>query len=206
MFHDSAMVTPKIEKPDAPSCARNREPILDVLQAHFADRTSVLEIGSGTGQHAIFFASGMPHLTWQASDRAECLPGIQAWLDEAALPNTPAPILLDVNGAWPTTRFDGVFSSNILHIMSWHEVERMFACLPGIMAANFKLVVYGPFNYGGLFTSESNAAFNAWLKQKGNHQGIRDFEAVDALAGHAGLVLIEDRPMPSNNRCLIWGR
>lgn len=195
-----------MEKPDAAACARNREPILDVLRDHFADRRNVLEVGSGTGQHAIFFAAELPHLTWQASDRAENLPGIEAWLDDAALPNTPAPIPLNVNEAWPATRFDAVFSANILHIMSWREVERLFACLPGIMAGDFKLVIYGPVNYGGRFTSESNAAFDAWLKQSGAHQGIRDFEAVDALAGQAGLTLIEDRAMPSNNRCLVWGR
>ena len=195
-----------MEKPDAAACARNREPILEVLSDHFADRRKLLEIGSGTGQHAIFFAAKLPRLTWQASDRAENLPGIQAWLDEAALPNMPAPIPLDVNAAWPTTRFDAVFSANILHIMSWREVERLFACLPGIMTEDFKLAVYGPFNYGGRFTSESNAAFDAWLKQGGAHQGLRDFEAVDALAAQAGLKLIEDRAMPSNNRCLVWRR
>lgn len=195
-----------MEKPHAAACARNREPILEVLRDHFADRRTLLEIGSGTGQHAIFFAAELPHLTWQASDCAENLPGIQAWLDEAALPNTPAPLTLDVNAAWPATRFDAVFSANILHIMSWREVERLFACLPGAMAGDFKLVVYGPFNYGGRFTSESNAAFDAWLKQGGAHQGLRDFEAVDALAAQAGLKLIEDRAMPSNNRCLVWHR
>lgn len=195
-----------MEKPDAAACARNREPILEVLRDHFADRRKVLEIGSGTGQHAIFFAAELPHLAWQASDRAENLPGIEAWLDDAALPNTPAPIPLDVNDAWPATRFDAVFSSNILHIMSWREVERLFACLPGIMAGDFKFVVYGPFNRGGRFTSESNAAFDAWLKQGGAHQGLRDFDAVDALAAQAGLKLIEDRAMPSNNRCLVWRR
>jgi cyclopropane fatty-acyl-phospholipid synthase-like methyltransferase len=195
-----------MEKPDAAACARNREPILEVLRDHFVDRRKVLEVGSGTGQHAIFFAARLPHLTWQASDRAENLPGIQAWLDDAALPNAPAPIPLDVNAAWPATRFDAVFSANILHIMSWREVERLFACLPGIMAGDFKLVVYGPFNHGGRFTSESNAAFDAWLKQGGAHQGLRDFEAVDALASQAGLKLIEDRAMPSNNRCLVWRR
>ncbi|MCE9641512.1 MAG: DUF938 domain-containing protein [Betaproteobacteria bacterium] len=195
-----------MSKPDAPSCERNREPILAVLRDHFTDRRKVLEIGSGTGQHAIHFAAAMPHLTWQTSDRMENLPGIRAWLDEADLPNTPAPIRLDVNDAWPSTRFDAIFSANTLHIMSWAEVERVFARLPEVMTGDARLVVYGPFNYGSRFTSESNAAFDAWLKQSGAHQGIRDFEAVDALAGQAGLTLIEDRAMPSNNRCLVWGR
>ena len=193
-----------MKKPDAPSCERNREPILAVLRDHFADRRAVLEIGSGTGQHAIYFAAALPHLSWQASDRAANLAGIQAWLDEAALPNTPAPIAFDVSAAWPQQRFDAVFSANTLHIMSWTEVERLFAGLPGILADDARLVIYGAFNYGGQYTSESNAVFNAWLKSQGAHQGLRDFEAVDALARQAGLVLLEDRAMPSNNRCLVW--
>ncbi|MCC6658439.1 MAG: DUF938 domain-containing protein [Rhodocyclaceae bacterium] len=195
-----------MDNPDAPSCARNREPILAVLRAHFADRRAVLEIGSGTGQHAVFFAAALPQLEWQASDRAENLPGIRAWLDEASLPNTPPPLEFDVKGAWPGRRYDAVFGANILHILSWAEDERLFAGLPGIMTEDAKLVVYGAFNYGGTFTSESNAAFDAWLKARGPHQGIRDFEAVDALARAAGLRLVEDRAMPSHNRCLVWQR
>lgn len=195
-----------MEKPHAPSCERNREPILAVLREHFADRRAVLEIGSGTGQHAVFFAAALPWLTWQASDRQANLAGIRAWLDEAALPNTPPPLELDVNAAWPAQRFDAVFSANTLHILSWAEVERLFERLPGVLAAEAKLAVYGPFNYGGRFTSASNAAFDAWLKERGAHQGIRDFEAVDALARQAGLALVEDRAMPSNNRCLVWRR
>jgi cyclopropane fatty-acyl-phospholipid synthase-like methyltransferase len=200
------MTDPAMSKPDAPSCERNREPILAVLRDHFTDRRKVLEIGSGTGQHAIHFAAAMPHLTWQTSDRLENLPGIRAWLEAATLPNTPAPLELDVMGVWPPLRYDAIFSANTLHIMGWVEVERMFASLPEVMTGDAKLVTYGPFNYGSRFTSESNAAFDAWLKQSGAHQGIRDFEAVDALAGQAGLTLIEDRAMPSNNRCLVWGR
>jgi cyclopropane fatty-acyl-phospholipid synthase-like methyltransferase len=161
------------ELPEAPSCARNREPILAVLRDHFADRRNVLEIGSGTGQHAIFFAAAMPHLIWQTSEQRENLAGIQMWLDEANLPNTPVPLELHVSEAWPTQRFDAVFSANTLHIISWAEVERIFARLPDVMTADAKLAVYGPFNYGGSFTSESNAAFDAWLKQGFAHQGIR---------------------------------
>lgn len=194
------------EKPDAPSCARNREPILAVLRRHFADRRRVLEIGSGTGQHAVFFAAELPHLIWQASDRLENLAGIQAWLDEAALGNTPAAMPFDVGDAWPVRRFDAVFSANTLHIMSWPEVGRLFAGLPGVMADDFTLVIYGPFNHDGRYTSESNAAFDAWLKQGGVQRGLRDLDAVDALAAQAGLKLIEDCPMPSNNRCLVWHR
>ena len=192
------------DKPDAPSCARNREPILEALREHFADRRRVLEIGSGTGQHAVFFAAALPHLTWQASDRAENLPGIRAWLADARLPNTPEAVELDVAGRWPAVRCDAVFSANTLHIMHWREVETLFAALAGVLDNGGKLAIYGAFNYGGRFTSESNAAFDAWLKARGAHQGIRDFEAVSALASAAGLTLLEDREMPSNNRLLAW--
>jgi SAM-dependent methyltransferase len=200
------MPDPAVEKPDAPSCLRNREPILEVLRDHFADRRNVLEIGSGTGQHAIFFAAALSHLSWQTSEQLENLPGIRAWLDEATLPNTPAPLELDVMGAWPPQRYDAIFSANTLHIMSWAEVERVFSRLPDAMTGDAVLAIYGPFNYAGRFTSESNAAFDVSLKERGSHQGIRDFEAVDALAVTAGLTLIEDRAMPSNNRCLVWKR
>ena len=195
-----------MDKPHAPSCDRNREPILAVLRDAFADRRRVLEIGSGTGQHAVHFAAGLPHLSWQASDRAVNLPGIRAWLDEAALPNTPPPIELDVDGRWPDTRYDAVFSANTLHIMGWREVQRLFAMLPSVVGADATLVIYGPFNLGGRHTSESNAAFDASLRAKAPHQGLRDVEAVDALARAAGFAFAHDRAMPANNRCLVWRR
>ena len=196
-----------IEKPHAPDCDRNRDPILAVLREHFADRHSVLEIGSGTGQHAAYFAAALPHLAWQASDRSENLSGIRLWLDEARLPNTPPPLALDVNqSAWPVLRFDAVFSANTLHIMSWPEVRTLFEALPTVLAADAVLAVYGPFNYNGLFTSPSNAAFDGWLKQRSPYSGIRDFAAVDDLARSIGLALVEDRPMPANNRTLVWRR
>lgn len=195
-----------MSKPHAPACDRNRDPILAVLREHFADRRQVLEIGSGTGQHAVYFAKALPHLTWQASDVAENLPGIRAWLGEAALPNTPPPLTLDVNGAWPPVSFDAVFTANTLHIMSWAEVQQFFARLNASAAADFKLALYGPFNYGGRFTSDSNAAFDASLKSRGAHMGIRDFEAVSSLAEAAGLSLVADVAMPANNRMLVWRR
>jgi hypothetical protein len=192
-------------KPHSPACDRNRDPILAVLRQHFADRRRVLEIGSGTGQHAVYFAKAMPQLTWQTSDVAENLPGIREWLAEAALPNTPPPIELDVNGAWPPGPFDAVFSANTLHIMSWPEVEQLFALLAK-GPAEFVAAIYGPFNYRGRFTSESNAAFDASLKERASHMGIRDFEAVNRLAESASLKLIADVAMPANNRTLVWRR
>lgn len=191
-------------KPYAEACDRNREPILGVLHRHFGDRRSVVEIGSGTGQHAVYFAAALPHLSWQTSDVADNLPGISAWLDEARLPNTPVPIEFDVKGKWPTSRFDAVFTANTLHIMGWPEVERLFALLPQVLAPDALLAVYGPFNYNGRFTSPSNESFNGWLQKRGAHMAIRDFEAVDALAKGAGLKLVEDNEMPANNRLLVW--
>lgn len=193
-------------KPHAPACERNRDPILAVLREHFMDRSRVLEIGSGTGQHAVYFAGALPQLTWQASDRRENLAGIGAWLDEAKLANTPRPLELEVEGAWPDDRYDAAFSANTLHIMAWEAVERLFAGFGEILAADAKLIVYGPFNYGGRYTSASNAEFDVWLKARGAHQGIRDFERVAALAAGIGLSLLEDRAMPANNRCLVWRR
>jgi len=193
-------------KPFSAASERNREPILAVLREHFADRRHVLEIGSGTGQHAVHFAAAMPQLVWQTSDRDENHEGILFWLKDAALPNVKAPLSLDVTGAWPAGRYDAAYSANTLHIMSWQEVEQFFAKLPQVLADNAVLVIYGPFNYGGRFTSESNAAFDAALRAAVPHRGIRDFEAVDALAQAAGLHLVKDHAMPANNRCLVWQR
>lgn len=195
-----------MEKPRSPSCERNREPILAVLREHFADCRSVLEIGSGTGEHAVHFAAALPQLSWQCSDRAEQLPGIRTWLDEAALSNTPPPIPLDVAGAWPSARYDAVFSANTLHIMAWQEVEQLFARLPAATTSDAVLAIYGPFNVDGRYSSESNAAFDRWLQARGAHMGIRDAAAVDALAASAGFALVEDCAMPANNRCRIWRR
>ena len=195
------------DKPFAPACERNRDPILAVLRPHFADRSRVLEIGSGTGQHAVHFAAAMPFLVWQTSDVAENLPGIRTWLDEAKLRNTPPPLVLDVDGNdWPAAPFDAIFSANTLHIMSWPEVERFFGALDAVTTRDAKLAIYGPFNYGGAFTSPSNAAFDESLKARAPHMGIRDIEAVDALARKAGFAMIDDVAMPANNRTLVWQR
>jgi cyclopropane fatty-acyl-phospholipid synthase-like methyltransferase len=195
-----------LAKPYADACDRNRGPILEVLRRYFADRRHVLEIGSGTGQHAVYFAAALPHLTWQTSELAANLPGIRLWIDEAALPNLPPPLVLDVRGDWPAARFDAVFTANTLHIISWEEVCTLFTSLPQVLADDSMLAVYGPFNYNGSFTSESNASFDAWLRQRSARSGIRDFQAVDELARSAGFELMGDHAMPANNRTLIWRR
>lgn len=195
------------EKPFSPASERNRGPILDVLREFFADRTHVLEIGSGTAQHAVHFAAALPHLTWQSSDRAENLPGARMWLDAAQLPNTPAPLQLDVSSdRWPRDTFDAVYSANTLHIMSWPEVETFFAALAAATTHDAKLAIYGPFNVDGRFTSDSNAAFDASLKARVPHMGIRDAGDVDVLALAAGFHLVDDVEMPANNRLRLWQR
>lgn len=193
-------------RPFSAASERNREPILAVLREHFADRRHVLEIGSGTGQHAVHFSAALPQLVWQTSDRDENHEGIRLWLEDAALANVKAPLSLDVSGPWPDARYDAVYSANTLHIMSWPEVEQFFAKLPQVLADDAVLAIYGPFNYDGKFTSESNAAFDASLRAAVPHRGIRDFEAVDRLANAAGLNLVNDHAMPANNRCLVWRR
>lgn len=187
------------------ACARNGDPILDQLRGQFSQVSRVLEIGSGTGQHAAHFAAGLPHLIWQTSDLAANHPSILAWAEEAALPNLLPPLTLDVGtGPWPERSYDGLFIANTCHIMAWEEVQAMFAGISGVLLTGGTLCIYGPFNYEGRFTSDSNARFDAMLREQAAHMGIRDFEAVDALAREHGLKLISDSAMPANNRLLAW--
>jgi len=196
------------DKPYSAASERNRDPILAVLRDAFAACRDVLEIGSGTGQHAVHFAAAMPTLRWQSSDRAENLPGIRAWLDEAALPNTPPPLQLDVaNAEWPPAQsFDAIFSANTLHIMSWSEVRQMFDGIAHVLRPGGVLAIYGPFNIDGRFTSASNAAFDEALRAAVPHRGIRDVADVDVLAATHGLLLVADHALPANNRCRVWRR
>lgn len=168
----------------------------------------MLEIGGGTGQHAEYFAAHLPHLLWQSSDRADYLPGLAARIRYAALRNLPAPVELDVarRELWPTESFDAAYSANTLHIMGWPEVEQFFQLVGTVLEAEATLIVYGPFNYDGRFSSDSNAAFDAQLRADDPKRGIRDFEAVDALAQAQGFKRVADIAMPANNRCLVWRR
>lgn len=200
-------------KPYSPSCERNRDPILAVLREHFADARRVLEIGSGTGQHAVHFAAAMPWLIWQCTDADAHLDGIRMWLDEARLSNTPAPFPLQAATAPvpgfsppPRARYDAVFSANTLHIMGWPEVQALFAALPTVLTDEATVAAYGPFNRGGAYTSDSNRDFDASLRARDPRSGIRDFEAVNALADTVGLRLVADVGMPANNAMLVWRR
>lgn len=192
-------------KPFSEASENNREPILAVLREAFAQASHILEIGSGTGQHAVHFGQYLPHLTWQTSDLAANHEGIQAWLDEAKLPNVQVPIVLDVNQQpWPVAPVDGVFTANTLHIISWSEVVCLMAGVGQALQQGGVLCIYGPFNYGGEFTSESNARFDVWLKERNPVSGVRDFEAVCDAAMKNGLTLHQDHIMPVNNRTLVF--
>lgn len=198
---------PPAVKPWSEACDRNRGPILEVLRGAFAGVSRVLEIGSGTGQHAVFFAHALPHLVWQPSDRAGHLPGIAAWRDDAGLPNLLAPLALDVDAAsWPVAECDAVFSANTLHILSWASVENLFCGVERVLQPGGVLAVYGPFSDEGRHAAESNARFDAFLRARDPLSGVRDFGAVCALAGRHGLKFCDDRALPANNRLLTWRR
>jgi len=187
------------------ACARNRGPILDVLRNTFSASTTVLEIGAGTGEHAAFFAGQLPHLLWQPTDVAEHLPGIAAWRDAVALPNLREPLALDVDAAeWPVNEADAVFTANTLHIMSWDSVGHFFEGVGRVLLPGGVLAVYGPFSDNGRHTAESNARFDAFLRERDPQSGVRDWQAVDELAKKQGLSLTGDHAMPANNRMLIW--
>lgn len=194
-------------KPFAESSEQNKQVILEVLRTEYPEAKSVLEIGSGTGQHAVFFAAAMPWLTWYASDTAEYLPGIQMWLDDYLGSNLHGPLLLDVSQeAWPLSLVDAVFSANTAHIMHWPEVEAMFAGVGRVLNQKGVFCLYGPFNYNGQYTSDSNARFDAWLQARDPASGIRDLDALESLAAKYAMQLLRDHEMPVNNRILVWGR
>lgn len=194
-----------MDKQFSAACERNRDPILAVLRAVLADCRKVLEIGSGTGQHAVYFAAQLPHLLWQPSDLAHHHPSILAWRQEARLPNLAPPLALDVGAPdWPRDPYDAVFSANTCHIMAWPEVQAMFAGIGRVLRDGGLLCLYGPFNYGGKFTGPGNARFDAILKAQSPHRGIRDVEAVNRLAVEQGLVPVADHALPADNHLLVW--
>ena len=192
-----------MNKPYSESCVQNREPILDVISPIFSTASAVLEIGSGTGQHAIYFAERMPHLTWYTSDRRSYIDGINLWLEDASLANVIPPIELDVTADhWPVSDIDAVFTANSVHIMGQHEVQSLMEGVGKLLSEQGSLVIYGPFNYAGSYTSESNARFDQWLKSRDPRSGIKDFEEMLSLADQNAMRLIADHTMPANNRIL----
>ncbi len=195
----------KAECPDAPATSRNREPILEVLRDEFADRSSVLEIGSGTGQHAAYLAGQLTHLTWQTSDVADNHAGIRSWCAAAELPNLRDPVALDVRtDPDPDGEYDAVFSANTAHIMDLEAVQAMIALVGRLLPEDGRFCLYGPFRLNGDFTSDSNAEFDATLQSRGQGMAIRNIEWLDQLAQSAGMERSSLIAMPANNFIAVW--
>jgi len=196
------------DKPFAQSCENNQQAILEQLQKLINKPCNVLEIGSGTGQHAVYFAKHLPFIHWQTSDKAENHPGIKLWLQESQLANIKAPLTLDVSqkSQWPSQTYPAIYTANTAHIMSWQDVEAMFIGVAECLETEGIFIQYGPFNKNGEFTSESNAHFQLWLKSQADHMGIRDLEELELLAEKVGLRLRDEILMPANNFILVWGK
>lgn len=193
-----------INKPYSESCKQNREPIRQVLGQFVNGRQSVLEIGSGTGQHAVYFSGQYPFLQWQTSDLTENHAGIQSWINDSGLNNVYPPIELDVIAQWPDRKFDLLYSANTVHIMSSYAVQKLFSAIPGCMHDESVFLLYGPFNYLGQYTSDSNARFDMWLKQRDPESSIKNFEWLKDIGQQSGLECTHDFAMPANNRILVW--
>ncbi len=191
-------------KPFSESCEQNKAVIYEAIEPYLLDGIEVLEIGSGTGQHAVHFAAMAPGIIWQASDLAENMPAINAWISDSQLFNLPEPLELDVNSQWMDKTYDLMFSANTFHIMNQDQVEQFLLRCTACLKAGGHLIVYGPFNYQGSYTSPSNERFDGWLKSRDPQSGIKHFEWIDTKARQSGLRLVNDIAMPSNNRILIW--
>ena len=192
-------------KPFTQAADNNKKFLFYVIKRHFTEPATVLEIGSGTGQHAIYFAGKLPYLRWQTSDLPENHEGIKAWLGEVCMSNVLAPLLLDVDASpWPISSVQGVFSANTAHIMSWATVQKMIQGSSDILLSGGKFLLYGPFNYGGRYTSKSNEEFDRILRSRDPLAGIRDFESIDVVCEKHNFALVEDVAMPANNRTLVW--
>ncbi|WP_373020064.1 DUF938 domain-containing protein [Thiomicrorhabdus sp.] len=194
-----------MQKPYAQSSEENKQVILEAIQPLLKNRQDVLEIGSGTGQHAVYFGKQMPHLIWQTSELAENHPGILLWLEEAGLDNVLPPLALNVSGNdWPEKTYDALFTANTFHIMGRQNVSDLFANISNLLNSQGLVLVYGPFNFNGDFTSDSNRQFDQFLKNRDPNSGIKDFEWLNELAADAGLMFKQDIAMPQNNRILCW--
>jgi cyclopropane fatty-acyl-phospholipid synthase-like methyltransferase len=193
--------------PFSNACERNKDPILEVLRIRFADRTQVLEIGSGTGQHAVYFARALTHLTWHPTEQLTYLEDLAERVKLEGPHNLRPPTLLDVRQAvWPLRSVDAMFTANTLHIMSWSEVIALYRTLSGVLAPGGVLCVYGPFRYAGRYTSDSNRDFDQMLQERDPNSGLRDIQAITALAAQYGLRLDADHDLPANNRLLVFSK
>jgi SAM-dependent methyltransferase len=191
--------------PYSVACERNKEPILEVLRIRFADRTQVLEIGSGTGQHAVHFSRALGHLTWHPTEQLAYLPDLNERVSLEGPVNLRAPTVLDVRQAlWPLRSVDALFTANTLHIMSWLEVTAFYRGVGSVLSPRGVLCVYGPFRYDGHYTSDSNREFDRMLQDRDPNSGLRDIREVAALALQYGLRMDEDHDLPANNRLLVF--
>ena len=192
-------------RPFAEASARNGPPILGVLGREFAATRAVLEIGSGTGQHAVLFGAALPHLTWQTSDLEENHDAIRAWLRHDGPPNVLPPLTLDVRSPAPAAaRYDAVFSANTAHIMSPRAVQGMFALAGAVLESGGRFCLYGPFTHGGECNAPSNAGFDASLRARDPSMGLRDLDDLDAMAAGHGLRRRRLYAMPANNELVVW--
>ena len=191
----------------AEACDRNQAPILEVLKTILPDTGKVLEIGSGTGQHAAFFSRSLPHLVWQPSDLAEALPSIEAWREESCAKNLNSPIVIDLFGNNEAlSRVDAIVCINVVHIVAWEGVERLFKIAASALGPTGVIYFYGPYRYADRVLEPSNETFDYWLKKNNPVSGVRDYSAVESLAESNGFTLGGDRSMPSNNRSIWWVR
>jgi len=192
-----------MKKPYSESCDQNRDPILSVISPLFSLLSNVLEVGSGTGQHAVYFAEKMPHLRWHTSDCQPYLDGINMWLKYVDLPNIVPPLELDVSiSQWPELNVDAVFTANSAHIMHRHDVINLINGVAELLSNQGDFIIYGPFNYNGIYTSESNARFDQWLKDRDPLSGIKNFEEIESMANDNSMQLVKDYEMPANNHLL----
>ena len=195
----------QVSKPYSESCVQNRDPILAVLREVLVDCHHALEIGSGTGQHAVYFAEALAPLIWQCSDVEEHHSGINAWIDDYTGDNLRRPIALNVTyDAWPKAHFDAIYSANTAHIMSESDVEAMFEGVGRLLPTNAPFVLYGPFNIDGQYTAESNQRFDQYLRAQDPEMGVRDITWLKSLADKSGLTLERMIDMPADNKTLIW--
>ncbi len=191
--------------PYSQACECNKTPILEVLTEYLKSGDCILEIGSGTGQHAEYFANSMPDIIWQPSDQSCYLSGLKQRFDALALVNIKPVFELDVcQYDWSQHRYDAVFSANTLHIMSEAAGKLFLSNVSQAIKLGGLLIIYGPFCYDGAYTSDSNQAFDAYLRSEDAEQGIRHFDSVALCLRQGGFSLLQDRSMPSNNQCLIW--
>jgi len=190
----------------SPAADRNKAPILDLLNLYI-QKGRLLEIGSGTGQHAVFFAEKLIDVQWITSDQKRNHSTIKEYLIEAKLKNLHGPETLKVGeDDFPKGQFNYVYTANTLHIMSWKEVKTLIKLLGKRLREGALVFTYGPFNYDGQFTSESNKAFDEQLKNRNPSSGIRNFEDVLAHMQTSGFKLLNDHEMPANNRLLVFER